>query len=1089
MKFKKKYIVFILVLSLLFQSIFFGIPEQASANTTGTVTASSLYVRTGPSTNSSHIIVNGTKTYLKKGAKVPVLGSSSNFYYVSYKFNGKSLKGYVHKSYISLSKNNTTPTKKPTPTPKVQASKTEKSTAKATATPAPSSTKGLSLPGTVTASKLIVRSGAGTKYSRKSDLLKNTAVTITSDSISGTEKWYGITAKVKNKTITGYVSGYYVKLSYSKAINAQISADKVNVSTKAGSATYIKNANKANIALAKGTNITIKSETIVGRTKWFKINFSSDGKSYTGYIPAHRLTLKATNVPTVKPSAPTPTTKPAATPTTKPAATPTVKPAATPTVKPAATPTTNPAPSPTPVPITGSGLPTSGSVVASVLILRSGPGTSNSRIGEFLNKDVVTVTKDTTSNNQKWYSVTAVKNNKSLSGYVSGDYIKLNYSKAISAKIIQNNQNISTKAGAATYVKDDKGAVISLAKGKSIAVKNETNVGGAKWFEINFSVDGASYDGYVPANLTNLQSDDQPAQTPTTKPSVTVSPTVTLKPGTSPTGAPVPTNAPIAIPTEGTVFDVGNLSILNTITTPTAGYICNTDFLFQVFNYNTSTKVLSFLNDSSGKPILLKSAQPVTVTQSIVINYVQYYKINFTHAGVQRTGYVMPSVVFIPSANTQNPTSGAMNDAEFEAALTAEKFPESYKVYLRMLHAQYPNWVFKAYQTGLNWNDVINAEVKPGINLIPNYKGIEWLSMEGSAYDWKTDKFTVYDGSYWVTSSRAGLEYYMDPRNFLTTNGIFQFELLKYQSAYQGVAGVNNILKNTPFTGSYQFKNSYGLDKNYSYAETFMKAALYSGVSPYHLASRSKQEVLSSSTAFSGSATGTYSGHVGYYNFYNIGATNSAGGGAIANGLTYAKNGTSSAINNTLYMIPWNDRFKSIVGGAFWIGSRYISRGQDTVYLQKFNVTPVSRYSHQYMGNVEAPFAEAKKVKTAYDALLNSPIVFSIPVYNNMPEAPVPIPAPMKNPNNWIKSLKVSQSNGTVIGMTPSFSQTAKTYDIVVANNVDKVVIAATAVSTKASVSNTGTKNLAVGANKIVVAITAENGAVANYTINIVRNK
>ena len=80
---------------------------------------------------------------------------------------------------------------------------------------------------------------------------------------------------------------------------------------------------------------------------------------------------------------------------------------------------------------------------------------------------------------------------------------------------------------------------------------------------------------------------------------------------------------------------------------------------------------------------------------------------------------------------------------------------------------------------------------------------------------------------------------------------------------------------------------------------------------------------------------------LGYYNFYNIGAYNStAAGGAIANGLKYAKNGSTNATLNSNSLIPWTNRYRAIVGGAYIIGNSYISKGQNTIYLQKFNVTP-----------------------------------------------------------------------------------------------------------------------------------------------------
>ena len=125
----------------------------------------------------------------------------------------------------------------------------------------------------------------------------------------------------------------------------------------------------------------------------------------------------------------------------------------------------------------------------------------------------------------------------------------------------------------------------------------------------------------------------------------------------------------------------------------------------------------------------------------------------------------------------------------FEQKLTDEGFPESYKEALRELHYQHPNWEFKAYHTDLNWDTVIKEESLPGKNTIPNSKSLEWLSFQPGAYNWSTDKFIVYDGSYWVTASQEAIEYYMDPRNFLDEQGIFQFELLTYQSEYQNKDG------------------------------------------------------------------------------------------------------------------------------------------------------------------------------------------------------------------------------------------------------------------------------------------------------------
>ena len=373
-----------------------------------------------------------------------------------------------------------------------------------------------------------------------------------------------------------------------------------------------------------------------------------------------------------------------------------------------------------------------------------------------------------------------------------------------------------------------------------------------------------------------------------------------------------------------------------------------------------------------------------------------------------------PSVTVPPTPTL----SEIYNNLDFEAKLTAENFPESYKTALRSLHALYPNWEFKTYHTGLEWNTVINAENVPAKNLIPNTKSVEWKSFDIGAYNWKTETFNVFDGSTWVTASREAIEYYMDPRNFLTTNGIFQFELLKYQSNYQKLAEVENILKGSAIYNSYyNYIDDSGTSQMISYAETFIKAAEYSGVSPYHLASRVKQEVVTGPTTLSGSVTGIYSGYEGLYNFYNIGANDSAGGGAIAKGLTFAKNGSGNANADKLYMIPWISPYHSIVGGSYFIGSSYINRGQETIYLEKFNVTSISTYYHQYMTNVEAPYAESKKVMTTYNGMTDLPIVFSIPVYLNMPTIPAPMPTTKFNPNNRMKSLKITDMKGQALPM------------------------------------------------------------------------
>lgn len=88
---------------------------------------------------------------------------------------------------------------------------------------------------------------------------------------------------------------------------------------------------------------------------------------------------------------------------------------------------------------------------------------------------------------------------------------------------------------------------------------------------------------------------------------------------------------------------------------------------------------------------------------------------------------------------------------------------------------------------------------------------------------------------------------------------------------------------------------------------------------------------------------------------------------------------------------PWTTPKKAIIGGARFITSSYINKGQFTSYLKKFNVNPNSSYSiynHQYMANLAAPSSEAYTSYTTYSAnkLLELPLEFTIPIFEKMPD-------------------------------------------------------------------------------------------------------
>ena len=332
-------------------------------------------------------------------------------------------------------------------------------------------------------------------------------------------------------------------------------------------------------------------------------------------------------------------------------------------------------------------------------------------------------------------------------------------------------------------------------------------------------------------------------------------------------------------------------------------------------------------------------------------------------------------------AQTRTPFSNEM--------LLSNNFPNEYKPYIDELKKKYPNWEFKALYTNLDWKYVIDNENVFGKNLVPKTYSDSWKNTKPGEYNVEVD-------SGWVDSSRAAVEYAMDPRNFLNYVRVFQFEELSYNSNTNTIASIEKILYGTEFYNRIvEYKNSTGAnivtDKKYS--DLILTAAKTSKVSAFHLASRIKQEVgpfLSHS-----SISGTVSGFEGFYNFYNIGATSSSEPmGAIKNGLQYAKDGKGASNDTkTKYLIPWNTKEKAITGGAIFIGSSYINLGQNTIYLQKFHVSDINGgelFWHQYMTNVLAPYSESKLIYNGYknSNLLNSSMSFIIPIYNNMPELP-----------------------------------------------------------------------------------------------------
>lgn len=459
-------------------------------------------------------------------------------------------------------------------------------------------------------------------------------------------------------------------------------------------------------------------------------------------------------------------------------------------------------------------------------------------------------------------------------------------------------------------------------------------------------------------------------------------------------------------------------------------------------SYGDSLTILSETTDSSGA---------------------KWYKISCGNV----TGYVSAAYVQLTSSGSQG-----SSDADFESYMTKQGFPESYKPYLRKLHEQHPKWIFTAQKLGVDWNTALKEECVVGRNLVHSSALASWKSMEKGAYDFNGGYWYGLDGS-WVAASKEIIMYYMDPRNFLNDTYIFMFENQSYDPSYQTKSGVKTILADTFMSGSYTCPDT---KKKYTYSQTFMDAAKKSGVSPYHLASRCRNEQGVNGAPQS---LGTVKGYENYFNFFDIQAYATSTMTAAEMGCKYAKT------TNPTYLLPWTNQYKSIVGGSIFLGTGYITKGQDTLYLQKFDMVDGGNglYYHQYMTCVFGQANEAISLKNAYSQdILNSAMEFKIPVYNNMPDKLCPKPTSSGDNNNYLKSLSVS---GTSI--SPKFDKFTASYTAKVNAEVSSVTVNANPLGKSAKVSGNGKVSLKTGENTVKVTCTAASGVKRTYTIKITR--
>ena len=967
--------------------------------------------------------------------------------------------------------------------------------------------------GTVTAYRLNLRAGIGSRYEVLATLECGQKVTILeSAKANDGSTWYRVTAVVGGRSVTGYVSAAYIstgkatptptpkkttptptpkkttptpkkatptptpkkatptptpkkttptptpkKSDSTTAVSGQVLALRMNIRTGVnGASEIITKAYENEILTVTGKTYDSKGQL------WYRVTVTVDGKKREGFAYGDYVEV-VKDVPLVDAviSTKTPTETPTPTPTVK--ATPTPTP--TPTTKAKVTPTPTPSQKSEEKSARGvtmeNGRALTSEVVAEVVVsslnVRTGPGTQYAKSVKLTNGQRVTVVSYAYSDNgDLWYECVFQLSGIRYRGYVFGSYISLsksyplydrNNSGAIRYKVAQGGiEKIPLKetysyayngivTGSGVNVRKGPGtsyeAIAKFGYRQPVLITGQAMVGSVLWYRVSASIDGVTYSGYMSGTYVSLN-----------------------------TGA------------EG----VWSKSV-------TAGVNLRKE------PYDDS----SMVRTSDGTQRRIAKDEYVCILEEVMSDGVKWRKVIAQDGKSGIVGYVRASYFELAPQSLKAPFTPIVGSASYADQLRAAGFPESYIPYLTELHQKHPTWQFKAYQTGLDWKAAVAGENTLGNNLIESETGRDWLSYASGSYNWKTDKFSAFDGKNWMMISSAGLQYFMDPRNWLNETNIYMFENLSYDKKTQTLSGVESILQGTPmYKTSFTYTTDDGKKRTVTYAQAFIEAAEYSGVSPYHLASRVKQEVISGKS-FSLSATGTVEGYLGYYNFYNIGAYNSTAAlGAIRNGLKFAKYGGTNASLNKACRIPWNNRYDAIVGGAYYIGSTYINRGQNTIYLQKYNMSSTNTFGHQYMSNAQAPRSESRKVAAAYQAMSGfseMTLSFSIPVFRNMPATAVQAPENVGCPNAYLKSLSVKTADGTKVSLQGGFSYDKFEYTVEVPAKTKSVTISASVAAQGASALGTGSRTLEGSNTTAVVTVTAENGATMNYVIHIKRKK
>lgn len=436
-----------------------------------------------------------------------------------------------------------------------------------------------------------------------------------------------------------------------------------------------------------------------------------------------------------------------------------------------------------------------------------------------------------------------------------------------------------------------------------------------------------------------------------------------------------------------------------------------------------------------------------------------FYKITLQYSGFWYSGFILKNKNGKEFVNKKEVT---VTDALINEYQTMG-FPLSYATKIATLKALHPNWNFIPYSVNATYDEVIAGETKYISTNLINGNNVSLRNTEDGAY--VDGVYQEFAGGGWYSASKQTIKYYVDPRNFLNDGHVFMFEVLGFDEKTQTLDVIQAMLNNTFMSGDAFYINDAGEKVSISYAQTFYDSGKTNTVSAIHLVSRVIQEQGSNGSALS---SGDDKEFPGFYNFFNIKANGETAADVIHNGLAHAKKKN------------WNSPYAAIIGGGNLLGD-YVTYGQNTLYLQKFDLAGDSYYTNQYMQNVRAPYTESYSSYKAYykTGFLDSNFMFSVPVFKGeMPEL-------TSLSEEYSEDATLSMLSVTGCNLMPSFISSAYEYTCNVSKDTTKVTINAVATDINSTITGMGNIDLNIDEQTNEVVVTSKGGSTKVYKITI----